>query len=84
MPFVKSAGVFMKGQFKAYTHTSDEILGSNENDVADPEPSGRRNKVFEEVLGLSDRSIDVVGRSVRSLPRSFITKSAKSGRLNYV
>jgi hypothetical protein len=51
----------MKGQLRQTTHRFGEILGRPAYEVAEPDPSGRRNKVFEAVLRLPCSTIEVAG-----------------------
>lgn len=51
----------MKRQLRPTTYRSGEILGRAAYEVAEPDPSGRKNRVFEAVLRLPCSTIDVAG-----------------------
>lgn len=49
---INSRGFFMNGQLNPYTASKGDRNGMLAYEVADPEPSGNRNRIVDAVLGL--------------------------------
>src|SRR5882762_6948108 len=63
---VISWGFFKYGEFKPTTAVSDETRGMPAYEVAEPQPSGKRNIVCRADLGRPWRTTEVVGGTLES------------------